>query len=146
MVLLGRERARSRSGITITNLVSRYVILVIWLCMFWLSRTRLALPLAFPTQLLTHRVAEELESGRRSLVAAGGKLGGPYLIRQPSEVGKHVLSTSDETADGILEAFYPESYHLQRSLMNLDHSSLGHYRMYRVDAFSKTHDAGIPLR
>ncbi|GJU28246.1 hypothetical protein Tco_1166867 [Tanacetum coccineum] len=44
----------------------------------------------------------------------------------------------------ILEAFYPESYHPQRSSMNLDHSNLGNYRMYRVDAILKTHDAGIP--
>ncbi|GKB94422.1 hypothetical protein Tco_0980559, partial [Tanacetum coccineum] len=46
----------------------------------------------------------------------------------------------------MLEAFCLRSYHRQLSSMNLDHWSLGHYRMYRVDAILKTHDEGIPLK
>ncbi|GJZ54328.1 hypothetical protein Tco_0609213 [Tanacetum coccineum] len=120
----------------------------------------------FQNLFLTHRVSEEQVLDGLTGEEVTGGLGHILLdivMVHVAVSGLDSSATSDETAGveelvlilattalfpflNILEAFCLRSYHRQQSSMNLDQLSLGHYRMYRVDAILKTHDEGIPLK
>ncbi|GJS78094.1 hypothetical protein Tco_0727975 [Tanacetum coccineum] len=66
------------------------------------------------------------------------------LLRGP-ELGFLVLSIENNATNHCLwSATSVETAWVELSSMNLDHLSLGHYRMYRVDAILKTHDKASP--